>query len=187
MKKRLLIAATAITLLAAGAANAKVFDFSFTGDNGVSGSGTFVTGPTGSPFTITSATGTITDTQGTLAGSPYVITGLSLYADADNLLFYPASGTPAAFVDFGGVSFTTSVGGPAFNLGGGGTNPSGTVLNDSTNDPSGVPGIFGSNNISLSVVAAVPEAATWAMMILGLGAIGAGLRLQRRQERVATV
>jgi hypothetical protein len=185
MKKRLLIAATAIALLSAGAASANVYDFSFTGDNGVHGSGTFTTGPTGSPFTVTDVTGTIFDSEGSLGSNPFTITGLSMYAGADNLLFFPASGSPVAFVDFGGISFTTS-GGTDFNFGGGGSNPSGTVLNDSTNDPVGLPQVFGSSNITLSV-AAVPEAATWAMMILGLGAVGAGLRLQRRQEDTATV
>jgi hypothetical protein len=185
MKKNLLIAATAIALLTAGAASAKVFDFSFTGDNGVHGSGTFTTGPAGSPFTITGVTGTIFDNEGSLGSTPFTITNLSLYAGADNLLFFPASGSPAAFTDFGGISFSTT-GGPDFNFGGGGTNPSGTVLNDSINDPSGFPGQFGSSNITLSV-AAVPEAATWALMIVGLGAIGAGLRLQRRQESAATI
>lgn len=51
----------------------------------------------------------------------------------------------------------------------------------------GAPGAYfdntGSYNVSVSSAAAVPEAATWAMMLVGFGAIGAALR--RRQTRVA--
>ncbi|WP_419813710.1 PEPxxWA-CTERM sorting domain-containing protein [Glacieibacterium sp.] len=38
----------------------------------------------------------------------------------------------------------------------------------------------------VSVTAAVPEPATWAMMILGMGAVGAASRLRRRQAGLAT-
>ncbi|HEY2709264.1 MAG TPA: PEP-CTERM sorting domain-containing protein [Caulobacteraceae bacterium] len=47
-------------------------------------------------------------------------------------------------------------------------------------------GNFTDNGGAFTVtVASVPEAATWAMMLLGLAGIGAGLRLGRRQEAVA--
>ena len=37
-------------------------------------------------------------------------------------------------------------------------------------------GVFALDNLTASVSGAVPEPATWAMMILGFGAVGAGLR-----------
>jgi hypothetical protein len=77
-------------------ANALLFDFSYSG-NGVSGSGEFVTGSTGSPYTVTGATGT---------ANKFAITGVSFYAGADNLLYDPAS----HYVDFSGISFFTSNG-----------------------------------------------------------------------------
>jgi hypothetical protein len=188
----ILTGAAALSIAFAASAQAKVFDFSFTGDNGVSGSGVFTTGAVGSPFTVTNVSGTVTDDQGVLAGTgPFLITGVTVvngYAANDNLLFVPASGSPTAFVDFGGISFNTNNAalavGPQFNLGGGGTNASGTVLNDSANDPGGFPGTLGSNNISLSVTA-VPEPATWAVMLVGFGGLGVAMRSRRKQAAAA--
>jgi hypothetical protein len=179
----ILTGAAALSIAFAASAQAKVFDFSFTGDNGVSGSGTFTTGDAGSPFTVIDVSGTVTDDQGVLAGTgPFTITGATVvngYAANDNLLFVPAAGSPTAFVDFGGISFNTS--GPQFNLGGGGSNPSGTVLNDSANNPGGFPvPTFGSNNVTLSVTA-VPEPATWAVMLVGFGGLGVAMRSRRKQ------
>ena len=42
--------------------------------------------------------------------------------------------------------------------------------------------VAGSNTYNFEVNAAVPEPATWAMMILGLG--GAGVMLRRRQRKL---
>jgi hypothetical protein len=42
------------------------------------------------------------------------------------------------------------------------------------------------NELTLVSLVAVPEAATWAMMLLGVGMIGGGLRLSRRQNMAAT-
>ena len=39
--------------------------------------------------------------------------------------------------------------------------------------------------ISHGVAATVPEPATWTMMLLGFGGLGAALRRQRRKERLA--
>jgi hypothetical protein len=52
------------------------------------------------------------------------------------------------------------------------------------NNPDGVPGGTGTPIFDqgfITVPAAIPEPATWGMMILGFGMIGAGLRLRRRQ------
>jgi hypothetical protein len=163
-------------------AQAKVWDFSFSGseDASISGSGTLTTGATGSPYTVTGATGAITDPSGT-----FTISGLSGYAAADNLLYFPPS-AGSWYVSFGGISFTTS-GGPDFNLGGVGTDASQfNVLNDSVLDPGGfaVSGgqTVGSYNITLSVTP-VPELSTWAM--LGLGFAGLGLVGVRGRKAVA--
>ncbi len=115
-------------------------------------------------FTITAATGTIHDAY--LSSTPFVITGLSAYAGADNLLYYPSIlptegswGPVNGYIDFGGISFTTATPGEEFNLGGGGSDvgaPFYAVLNNSTLNPVGY-GIGssgqsqGSYDISLSV------------------------------------
>ncbi len=184
MNTKVMLLAGAFAVLVGSPAWANVYDFSFSGDNGVSGSGVLITGAVGSPYTVTGAIGTIVDDQGALSGlGPFTINGLSLYGGADNLLYYPASGSPANYVDFGGISFTTATGVDFnFNLGLGGNTGTGAVLNDGVNDPAGygVP-TFGSNNISLSV-SAVPELSTWAMMLLGFAGLGfAGYRGSRKE------
>ncbi len=179
---RLLLAGAA-SVGAFGAAAAATWDFSFVGldfPSAVFGSGTLTTTDAGSPFAVTGATGTITDTSGT-----FTLTGLSFYAAADNLLYVPPSGG-AGSVDFGGISFTT-LGGPDFNLGGGGDDgPYFNLLNDSWQNPGGganqgsPPGFTaGSYNIEFTV-AQIPEPSTWAM--LGLGFAGLGLAALRRRK-----
>src|SRR4029077_19241308 len=98
----MLIAAMAFAL--SGAANADTWDFLYSGD-GISGSGTFSSGSVGSPYALTGITGT---------ANGLAITGLSSYAGADNLLFYPPGPGPQ-YTSFGGISFSTS-GGPEWNL-----------------------------------------------------------------------
>ena len=47
-------------------------------------------------------------------------------------------------------------------------------------------GGFELDNVALSAASAVPEPATWAMMLLGFGLIGASLRTRRRSANVVT-
>ena len=95
-------------------AQAATYAFSFVGidDPNILGSGDLFTSGS-SPYAVTGATGSITDRY--IPGGSFAITGLSLYAGADNLLYLPAS---TGFWDnsFGGISFATATGGD-FNLG----------------------------------------------------------------------
>ena len=84
----------AAALVVGGAAQAKVWDFSYSGV-GETGSGTFITGAAGWPYTITGISGTA---DGSL------ITGLSSYAASDQLLYIGG----AYYADFGGISFATA-------------------------------------------------------------------------------
>ena len=52
--------------------------------------------------------------------------------------------------------------------------------------PTFAPGVFAMNNGSLTV-SPVPEPATWAMLLVGLAGLGAGLRGARRRSAPATV
>jgi hypothetical protein len=165
-----ILVVSTMALAVAGAVHADIYDFSFTGA-GVSGSGDFVTATGASPWTVTSATGTIFDSN--VAAGPFTITGLSSYAGADNLLY-----ASQPYVDFGGISVTTDTGGD-FNFGLGGGGAYGLVLNDSVNNSGGYPNggtdNAGSTDISWTVTR-VPEPATWALMIMGFAGLGAALR-----------
>jgi hypothetical protein len=144
----------------------------------VSGAGVITTADAGSPSTVTGITGTLYDSD--VGAGPFDITGLTGYAGADNLV-YPAA---APFVDFGGLSFTTDLGG-SFNFGLGGSGPLGLILNSSVFNPGGYPvSAPGSVNIALNV-AAVPEPATWAMMLVGFAGLGAAVRASRRTQLAA--
>jgi hypothetical protein len=180
-----LVSAGLAALSVRAPAQAATFDFSFVGldDPSIFGSGVLTTSNGGSPYTVTGATGTITDPSGTFS-----ITGLSGYAGADNLLYDPPS-AGFWYVSFGGISFTTN-GAPDFNLGGGGTEtPQFNVLNNSVLNPTGLPlgdgQTVGSYNIDITVTQ-IPESSTWAMLCLGFAGLGL-VALRRRKAPVSAL
>jgi hypothetical protein len=153
-------AAIASGLLAwVSVAKAEVWDFSYSG-GGYSASGEFVTGNSGSPYTVTGVSG---------IADGYAIVGLSPYASADQLLYYPASG--GAYADFSGISFANA-NGVDYNIS---NYPSGNNIAISTLDPGG----YGYSQVAVSMsvtpvrgdlsvsVTPVPESTTWAMMVFG--------------------
>lgn len=119
--------------------------------------------------------GTITAITGTANGSS--ILGLSTYAGADNLLYDGSNGTSAWF-DFSGLSF--SISGNSFGIGNTGGGDYG--ITDMVSNPSG--GCCGSHplQLNISAIPAVPEPATWAMMLVGFAGIGVAMRGRRRQN-----
>ena len=168
--KRFFLACAIFGLASAAAdtATSKVFDFSYSGA-GVSGSGVVTTGNSGSPYTITSISGT---------ANGDAITGLSNYASADNLLYY--EGQP--YVDFSGLSFSTGLGPTETDWGLGWTGSAYGIVNSSS-DPSGA--CCGTSPLQFSVTA-VPEPSLWATWLLGVGAAGVFLRSRRRDRAVVT-
>lgn len=162
-----------------GPAQAKTWSFSFAGldDSSVYGSGWLTTGASGSPYAVTGAVGKIYDGE---SSAPFTIKGLSSYAGADNLLYFPST----SYVSFGGLSFATTAG-EAFNLGGGGWYaPQNLVLNGSTLNPGGYPQVgFGAWNVSLTM-AAVPEPSTWVLFGLGFATLGFAA-IRRRRTPIA--
>jgi hypothetical protein len=164
MKQILLASVVAAgALFSVSAAEAMVFDFSYSG-GGYSASGEFTTGDVGSPYTVTAITGT---------ADGFAITGISPFASADQQLNYPASG--GSYADFSGISFTNA-NGVSYNLSNYGSAPNDLLV--STLDPGG----NGCCQIALdmTVTAAVPEPSTWAMMILGF--CGLGFMAYRRKQ-----
>ena len=168
------LSGAAILLMAlAGSANANTFDFSFTGLD-VSGSGVFTTGSSSSPYSITGASGTIFDSQ--IGPSAFTITGLSSYASADNLLYYP--GQPS--IDFSGISFATN-GGGNFNIGNG---PPYAIVSSILNPGGYFPG-GAYTPISLQV-SQTPLPASWTLMLIGLAGFGfVAYRRKAKPELVA--
>jgi hypothetical protein len=154
-------------------ASAKVFDWSITGPapdlGGVPfpGSGTITATLTSSPgvWDIDTITGTVNGSD---------ITGASTFRGADNELFTNGF----AFVSTVGISFETAAGQSVniFSFFGQGTPPTGNAYGELAS-----PGGFGVGTFTLT---AVPEASTWAMMMIGFAGLGvAGYRVS--QKRVA--
>jgi hypothetical protein len=173
--RNLVLAAAAIAALAtAGSASAAtyIFDFQNTDPTDAYGavevSGTFTASSTLSS-SITNITGNVSGAPAPLVDG--AIAGLSGYAGADNTLYGVGANTGNQ-VSFGGVSF--SVGGEDYNLyayNGGAWLLASSV--DSVGYPqNGTPGTFS--------VTAVPEPATWAMMLVGFGGLGAAMRSRRK-------
>ena len=92
--------------------SAAVFDFSYMAIDGTfSGHGEFTTASLGSPYMVSDVTGIAN--VGDIGSS---ITGISSYANADNLLYFPTStSSTLSFVSGRGISFTTASDGD-FNL-----------------------------------------------------------------------
>jgi hypothetical protein len=152
-----------LTLAMPTTASADVFTFSYTNNatsasSAIFGFGQFTTGSSVSPALVTGVTGFsiwngVTDT----------ITGLSatLFGGADNLLSFPN----APFVNFNGISFSTAASGD-FNLYSEGFQN--LIWSDAYDSIAAI-------NFQITPatnVAAVPEASTWAMMILGFLGLG---------------
>ncbi len=177
LTKRLgLIGAAAIAVMASTPASAAVFDFNFSGTGSffgeaLVGSGTITTNDVSQVSSLNGYTfQTITGITGTYNGSQ--ITGLAPGTFGANNLFYL---TGPFFVDGNGLGFRTATGqavnlfvtqGTAYQVNAGGLS-SGRVTASAS-----------------AVTAAVPEPATWAMMLMGFGAMGFALRRSKRTNNI---
>jgi hypothetical protein len=148
-----------LTLATPTIASANVFYFSYTSSlNATFGFGQFTTGSSENPALVTEVTGTAI-----YNGISAAITGLSSFGGASNLLY-----VPAPFVDYDGISISTaslqSVNLGDFNL----------FFNEGKNWVyASLDEKFDQINFQVTpLTAAVPEASTWAMMILGFLGLG---------------
>ncbi|WP_024516222.1 PEP-CTERM domain protein [Bradyrhizobium sp. Tv2a-2] len=161
----LLGAALPLIITPAKAAVVETFDWSLTGPSASSGgipdpaSGTLVaTEGTDGAWTVISVSGTVTEKAGTFA-----ITGPISFFLSDNII-YPAGTTT---LSTGGFAFQASNGEQfdIFSFYGQGSTPSGNAYGEFTSADG-----FGVGTFTLT--AAVPEASTWVMMILGFAGLG---------------
>lgn len=179
MKTYLALAAS-IVALAAVPASAAQYMFTFTTSTApgsqlfggpATGSGTFTTSDTPmqvggqTAFRIIGITGTV---NGSAIVAPTLASGYGNYFT-----------TGATFLDGSGVNFATAAGTNVafFNQSNNG------LYRINTTNP------FTSSylNVTSSAVAAVPEAATWGMMILGFGLMGGALRQRLGVTKVSFV
>ena len=167
MSKLLAAGAMSLALTAAGSAHAATYELTFTGTD-VSGD-VFAT-TNGS--NVTAIWGSVTDSD--VGPGTFAITGLSSYAGSDNT--FSAS---SPYVTYGGLSFTTTTDGGAYNL----ANLDGAsdyVLLSSVLNPGGGVQEVGLTNITFGV-SAVPEPANLALMMAGL--LGLAVVSRRRAAR----
>jgi hypothetical protein len=106
------------------------------------------------------------------------VTGTSTFEGADNMVFTNGF----AFVSTVGISFVTAAGQSVnvFSFDGQMTPPTGNAYGERSENPS-VP--FGVGHFTLT---AVPEASTWAMMVIGFAGLGvAGYRASQKRGPAA--
>lgn len=165
------VAVSALAMIASTSASAAVYNFNFSGTGlffgePLVGSGTLTTNGVSQVSSLNGYTyQTITGITGTFNGS--AITGLANVTGSNNLFYL----TGPFFVDGNGLGFSTAAG-SAVNL---------FVTTDTAYrvNAGGLSTGFVTASAS-AATAAVPEPATWAMMIGGFGVIGAAARRRRR-------
>ena len=179
--------------LVASAASAKVYDFSFNASNGDNVFGVFTTDA--SNAVISASGNTYLPVLDNAACCGFVNNGFSLAAPAGAPYLTPSGGyivDNQYGLDSYGLYLTT-FGGREINVyadtladGPSGVDPAATIFAGQGAKPAWV-GIYDPSNglkaqeFGSLTITAVPEPATWAMMLVGLGGLGAAMRSQRRK------
>ena len=174
MRKLFAAVAFAASMIASAPANAVVYTIDFTFGGLGSGDATLTTaGDASAGYSlVTALTGTFNGNALTLLAPGTFPQPVSV---ANDNLFT----TTSPFFDFNGLS--VSGGGSLYNLYSSGS-ANFVCIGTTTTNCSTI-----SATVSLRQQGAVPEPATWAMMIVGFGAVGLGVRRARARKAVRAV
>lgn len=169
MRKIFMLATLAVAAIASPAMAQQAYNFDFTNGN-FTADGTLTTGSTADTsgfYTITGINGTVNGQAISGLGTPPTATVADGTYTFDNLL----NPTGPSLLTSGGFLF--DAGSNVFNIfgNGDGTYSGIATINGTTNYTTGISGTLN--------VAAVPEPATWAMMLVGFGGMGLALRRKR--------
>jgi hypothetical protein len=186
--KLLLTAGFAGVIMTAGAAQATTYDFTFVGSVFTISDGVFQTGSAvgDGSYDIVSATGTLTSSGGAPQGAFTLTPGnatLSTYlATGDNTENYSNVYVPGA-PDFGGAGLEVGNGsGLEVNIYNVAAYPSCSGT-DCLSTPNGGGSLYNPGDagvLTITPVPGAPEPASWAIMLLGVGMLGATMRTARR-------
>lgn len=160
----LLLAASMFSLSAPASATSYLFDISI---NGLTGSGDFST--VGDASLSSSLIDTLT---GTFDGSSMTLLAPRSFFGNDNLFT-----ETSPYFDFDGLSF--AAGGSDYNI----YSEGGNLVGCDPNLDCGLPASYSFRTVQ----SGVPEPSTWAMLLLGFGAIGFSLRRVRRVRAAANL
>jgi hypothetical protein len=180
--KTLLALSAAVTVVAlASSASAVEFLFTFAGDGGINGASGTLDATANGDGTFTAVSGTITAFGPVVAGSGTLTANPNAPA---------AAGSPSGFFTYddqllpgqnplitnNGLLF--DIGGAEVNIFSNGPGPDTyTIYNNDGDNANG--------DFALSQVASVPEPATWAMMLVGVGFAGGAMRASRKKAIAA--
>lgn len=174
MRNRMLAAAVAVGSMALAApASAGTFIITFVTNQALlgpaqSGTATITTSDTLTTSSQNRMGYMITGISGMLGTS--AITGLSGFQGSDNYFY-----TTGSFVDGSGLGFTTA----------GGTSASLYFASAASRYQLTTTNPFSTGYVTATATPAVPEPATWAMMLIGFGSVGVALRRRAARATVA--
>jgi hypothetical protein len=185
MLKTLLAGTAVLSLAFAAGAQAKTYDFSFTGTTYDVANGVFTTANTANAdgtYNITSATGTLTSTNSGLPQGAFTLypgNGAFL-TTSDGTEYYSNLYTPgsASFADqgaqFSGSTFELNI----FN----GVNAGfSACAGDCASVTQAGGSLYNPGDLGTLSISAVPEPGVWAMMLAGVALMGAAIRFNRKR------
>ena len=158
-------------LASTSAMAAQNYDWTFTDGGATIASGTLTTGAAdGAGFDVTALTGNVGTAVDGVSGA---ITNFKPGSGDDGVFIWDNIVYPAATPHIDNPGLLFDVGSTEFNIYNSvGGFPNGDIIANATNNFGGIQGTFN--------LTAVPEPASWAMMLVGFGGLGVAMRSRRK-------